>query len=178
MFTALDARPTALDQHEQDFVATVRKYRWRNTEVFEGADRPGFSADNFQIELREVTFDLVRCQREPQQLIYLLAPQSNLPGLVRFWVSIDHSASQGSSSGLQNQLGRAPARPIANTHIGPALEPVGRFGAKIEFLGSGSNRLRFEISALNQNVDGIEIDLAVLTTHDTGQCHRLGFISD
>ena len=43
MWTALDASPTALDEHERSFVARVREHGWFRTGVFADATGPGFS---------------------------------------------------------------------------------------------------------------------------------------
>jgi hypothetical protein len=43
MFTALDAPPEMLDQHEKNFVAIVREHGWIDTQVAPEGDNPGFS---------------------------------------------------------------------------------------------------------------------------------------
>jgi hypothetical protein len=43
MFTALDAPPERLDQHEQNFVAQIRNHGWFGTHVMPEGDKPGFA---------------------------------------------------------------------------------------------------------------------------------------
>jgi Domain of unknown function (DUF4262) len=43
MFTALDADPERLDQHEQKFVQRIREHGWVGTHVMPDDKRPGFS---------------------------------------------------------------------------------------------------------------------------------------
>jgi len=43
MLTALDAAPAQLDEHEQNFVAQIRKHGWFGTHVAPDDESPGFS---------------------------------------------------------------------------------------------------------------------------------------
>ncbi|WP_246175490.1 DUF4262 domain-containing protein [Bradyrhizobium paxllaeri] len=43
MFTALDADPERLDQHEQNFVQRIREHGWFGTHVMADAEGPGFT---------------------------------------------------------------------------------------------------------------------------------------
>lgn len=43
MFTALDAPPGRLDQHEQNFVGNIREHGWFGTHVMPDSEGPGFA---------------------------------------------------------------------------------------------------------------------------------------
>lgn len=43
MLTALDADPSALDEHETNFVSQIRQHGWFGTHVFGDDEGPGFS---------------------------------------------------------------------------------------------------------------------------------------
>src|ERR1051325_7489178 len=75
-------------------------------------------------------------------------------------------------------MSRPLAGPIATTDVCAALKAIGRFGAQPERLGSGANVLRFEIRAFEQNIGGVQIDLAVLAAHHPGQGDGFRFVGN
>ena len=94
--------------------------------------------------------------------------QGNLPGLNRLWKGINNSSGERAARGLKNQLCCPLAGPVTDPDIGAALEPIRRLAAQLELFGCRADILRLEISAFDQHVGRIQIDLAILTAHHAG----------
>src|ERR1051325_4417966 len=60
-----------------------------------------------------------------EQIIHLVMAQCDLLWLDGFRIRVHNALGELAAGGFQNQLRRAPAGPIANTHVRAALEAVG-----------------------------------------------------
>src|SRR5262249_35744682 len=109
---------------------------------------------------------------------HFLRPQGDLLWFNGLRIRIHHPFSQSAAGSLQYQLRGAAACPIANGKVAAALKAVGGLRAQVKSLGSSPDVLRLEISALDQDVDCVQINLTILATHDSGQSNGFGLIGD
>ena len=104
--------------------------------------------------------------------------QSDPGRLEGFRIGIHRAIGKLSARGFNDPL-RAPlAGPVRDPDVRAALETIGSVGAQIERLRGAPNVRRLEISAFDQYVFGLLVDLGVLSAHDTCQRDGLGFIGD
>ena len=139
---------------------------------------PWFAIECFQAELAEMILDVVRFEFGAEQLVDLVMPQGDLCRLDRIGIAFHRAFGQSPSGGFHNQLRAALAGPIGNANVRAALETIGSVGAQIERLRGAPDVRRFEISAFDQYVFGLLMDLGVLSAHDARQGDGPGFIGD
>src|SRR6185369_6844325 len=96
----------------------------------------------------------------------------------RFRINIHHSVGQLSAGRFEDQLGTTLAGPIADARIGAAFEAIARFAAEAELFAGATDISRQKISALDEYIDGLLVDLRVRAAHDTGQGDAFLFVGN